>query len=193
MKKTFDLNGSSMSSGYWGPRPVPSKKKNLSNPDTIDETIESMPNLNDKLTGSSKSDDNASKNRSRERKKIPIHYSKSDENDYAKSHLIKEKEMQDKKRNLVFTENIFNMPHKPNEIKPFLISSNDPLKASQSKPPINPKKLQSDVNNTAILCYIVLRIQPQMLRQSQKQIPVKLTIRRMNQINQMSSRKVVIT
>ncbi len=134
MKKTFDLNGSSMSSGYWGPRPVPSKKKNLSNPDTIDETIESMPNLNDKLTGSSKSDDNASKNRSRERKKIPIHSSKSDENDYAKSHLIKEKEMQDKKRNLVFTENIFNMPHKPNEIKPFLISSNDPLKASQSKP-----------------------------------------------------------
>jgi hypothetical protein len=148
MKRSFDLNGSSMSSGYWGPKPVLTKKKN---PDTIDETIESIPNLNNKISGSSRSDDNTYKKRYKEGKKMTTHSSKSDENDYTKSHLVKEKEMQDKKRNLVFTENIFNMQHRLNEVKPFLIDSNDLLKASQSKPPINPKKIQPEVINPSVL------------------------------------------
>ena len=152
MKRSFDLNGSSMSSGYWGAKPV--KKKTASNPDTIDETTESIPKSQKKLIGSSRSDENTGykHHRSIERKKMPIHSSKSDENDYAKSHLVKEKELQDRsRRNLVFTENIFNLPHKQNEIKPFLIDTTDPFKVGYSKPPINPKKTPSEANNQSVL------------------------------------------
>jgi hypothetical protein len=140
ISKKFNLNGSSMGAGYWGEKP---KKKpiNKLDPNRIDENDETKESykMNNMIT-SSRSDENIySVNKLK--RKAPIGSSKSDENDH--SYLIKEKELQEKRKRRI--------PLFKNEQEPInflaepikLVHHVDPI----AKPPLDFNSIKKSLSN----------------------------------------------
>jgi hypothetical protein len=138
--KKFNLNGSSMGAGYWGEKP---KKKpiNKLDPNRIDENDESKESykMNNMIT-SSRSDENIY-SMNKLKRKAPIGSSKSDENDH--SYLIKEKELQEKRKRRI--------PLFKNENEPInflaepirLVHHVDPI----AKPPLDFNSIKKSLSN----------------------------------------------
>ena len=156
-KRNFDINGSGMSTSYWGGKPKPKDKNPLENDDELHHKRKNN------FHGSSKSEENNFSKFKLETIKEsrkhpnPISSSKSDDN-YAKSYLIKEKELQDKLRN----NPAFRIEN--DKINFNKLNGSNPknfLSKEQSKPPINPsthRKLEQAIpkeNNLSLATKLV--------------------------------------
>jgi hypothetical protein len=140
ISKKFNLNGSSMGAGYWGEKP---KKKpiNKLDPNRIDENDETKESykMNNMIT-SSRSDENIY-SMNKLKRKAPIGSSKSDENDH--SYLIKEKELQEKRKRRI--------PLFKNEQEPINFLA-EPIKLVHhvepiAKPPLDFNSIKKSLSN----------------------------------------------